>query len=54
MTPKTRFKPDSAETRADKNRALAAQLAGPWLNLNIIKIERKKSGGREGWLVTYA
>ena len=54
MTPGTQFEPDNAETPADKNRALAVLLAGLWLNLNIKKIERKKSGAEEGWLVTYA
>ena len=53
MATKTRFKSDNKKTPSAKNRALAIQLAGPWLNFNIKKIERKKSGEREGWLVTY-
>lgn len=54
MATKTRFKSDNKKTPSGKNRALANHLAGLWLNLNIKKIERKKNGEKEGWLVTYS
>jgi hypothetical protein len=52
---KTKFIPDDKTTPGEKNLILSQHFAGPWFNLNIVKIERINNPppAPSGWQVFF-